>query len=86
MQTGESMTAYDGRAVGRADTWGRIPSTYLRFGKDWTVATALQDRMIAEADELTPDNRFTVHNVSGAGHLGPENPALVTDLLHGLPV
>ncbi|WP_405865836.1 alpha/beta hydrolase [Streptomyces sp. NBC_00005] len=86
MQTDESMTAYDGRAVGRADTWGRIPRTYLRFGKDRTVATELQDRMIAEADALTPDNRFTVHSIPDAGHLGPEDPARVTEMLHGLRV
>ncbi|MGI5460329.1 alpha/beta hydrolase [Streptomyces sp. CA-249302] len=86
LQTDESMTVYDGRAVGRADTWGRIPRTYLRFGKDRTVATALQDRMIAEADALTPDNRFTVHDTPGAGHLGPADPTRVVDLLHGLPV
>ncbi|WP_210585585.1 alpha/beta hydrolase [Streptomyces sp. GESEQ-35] len=86
MQTDESMTAYAGRAVGRADTWGRIPRTYLRFGKDRTVATELQDRMIAEADELTPGNRFRVHNFPDSGHLGPGDPARVTDLLHGLPL
>jgi pimeloyl-ACP methyl ester carboxylesterase len=86
MQTDESLTAYAGRAVGRADTWGRIPRTYLRFGKDRTIAPELQDRMIAEADALTPDNRFTVHNVPTAAHLGPSNPTLVTDFLHGLPV
>lgn len=84
MQTDESMTAYDGRAVGRAETWGRIPRTYLRFGKDRTVATQLQDRMIAEADALTPDNRFTVRSIPDAGHLGPEDPTRVTDMLHGL--
>ncbi|WP_443064691.1 alpha/beta hydrolase [Streptomyces sp. NBC_00588] len=86
LQTDESMTAYDGRAVGRADTWGRIPRTYLRFGKDRTVAPELQDRMIAEADALTPGNRFTVHDVPDAGHLGPEDPAQVTDFLLGLRV
>ncbi|MFF1679636.1 alpha/beta hydrolase [Streptomyces sp. NPDC058256] len=84
MQTDESMTAYEGRAVGRAGTWGRIPRTYLRFGKDRTIAPELQDRMIAEADQLTPGNRFTVHNFPAAGHLGPSDPARVTDLLHGL--
>ncbi|TLS45463.1 alpha/beta hydrolase [Streptomyces montanus] len=84
MQTDESLTAYEGRAVGRAGTWGRIPRTYLRFGKDRTIAAELQDRMIAEADELTPDNRFTVHNFPRSGHLGPPDTARVTDLLHGL--
>ncbi|WP_329230596.1 alpha/beta hydrolase [Streptomyces canus] len=86
MQTDESMTAYADRAVGRASTWGRLPRTYLRFGKDRTVATQLQDRMIAEADELTPHNRFTVHDFPNAGHLGPPDPTRVTDVLHGLPL
>ncbi|WP_030594965.1 alpha/beta hydrolase [Streptomyces fulvoviolaceus] len=86
MQTDESMTAYGDRAVGRAATWGRIPRTYLRFGKDKTLATQLQDRMIAEADELTPHNRFTVHDFPNAGHMGPSDPARVTDVLHGLPL
>ncbi|MPY63778.1 alpha/beta hydrolase [Streptomyces spongiae] len=86
MQTDESVVAYAGRAVGRAGTWGRVPRTYLRMGKDRTVSPELQDRMIAEADELTPDNRFTVHNFPGVGHLGPTDPARVVDLLHGLRV
>jgi hypothetical protein len=86
MQTDESMTAYADRAVGRATTWGRLPRTYLRFGKDRTVAPQLQDRMIAEADELTPHNRFTVHDFPNAGHLGPPDPTRVTDVLHGLPL
>jgi pimeloyl-ACP methyl ester carboxylesterase len=84
MQTDESTAAYASRAVGRARAWGRVPRTYLRFGKDKTIATALQDRMIEEADELTPDNRFTVHNFPGAGHLGPEDPARIIDLLDAL--
>jgi pimeloyl-ACP methyl ester carboxylesterase len=62
MQTDESATAYAGRAVGRTETWGRLPRTYLRFGKDRTIATKLQDRMIAEADALTPHNPFRVHD------------------------
>jgi pimeloyl-ACP methyl ester carboxylesterase len=84
MQTDESMTAYAGRAVGGATTWGRLPRTYLRFGKDRTVAPELQDRMIEEADALTPDNRFRVHNFPEAGHLGPSNPVRVANVLDGL--
>lgn len=86
MQTDESMTAYGNRAVGRAGTWGRIPRTYLRFGRDRTVATALQDRMIAEADALTPHNRFTVHDFPTSGHLGPTDPSRIANVLHGLPL
>lgn len=82
MQTDECARAYAGRAVGRAHTWGRIPRTYLRMGGDRLVPPALQDRMIAEADELTPDNRFQVRDFPRASHLGPADPAPVADALH----
>lgn len=84
MQTDEPITAYAGRAVGRADSWGRIPRTYLRFGKDRTIATALQDRMVAEADALTPGNRFRVHDFPEASHVGPLDPVSVTEALDTL--
>ncbi|MFD7815771.1 alpha/beta hydrolase [Streptomyces sp. NPDC059785] len=84
LQSDEPIAAYAGRAVGRADSWGRIPRTYLRFGADRTIATALQDRMVAEADALTPDNRFRVHNFPQASHVGPLDPAPVTEALDTL--
>lgn len=84
MQTDESIAAYAGRAVGRADRWGRIPRTYLRFGRDRTIATALQDRMVEEADVLTPGNRFRVHDFPDASHVGPLDPASVAEVLNTL--
>ncbi|WP_424851619.1 alpha/beta hydrolase [Streptomyces sp. SAI-129] len=84
MQTDEPIAAYAGRAVGRADSWGHIPHTYLRFGKDRTIATALQDRMVAEADTLTPGNRFRVYNFPEASHAGPQDPASITEALASL--
>jgi pimeloyl-ACP methyl ester carboxylesterase len=84
MQTDEPITAYAGRAVGRADSWGRIPRTYLRFGRDRTIATALQDRMVAEADALAPGNRFRVHDFTEASHIGPLDPASITEVLDTL--
>lgn len=84
MQTDEPIAAYAGRAVGRADRWGRVPRTYLRFGQDRTIATALQDRMVAEADVLTPGNRFRVHDFPEASHVGPLNPASVAEALDAL--
>lgn len=75
MQCDEPIAAYAGRAVGRKASWGRNSRTYLRFGKDRTIATALQDRMVAEADALTPGNRFRVHHFPDASHVGaPSNP------------
>nr|WP_237536613.1 alpha/beta fold hydrolase [Streptomyces sp. SID5785] len=84
LQTDEPVTAYAGRAVGRADAWGRLPRTYLRFGRDRTIATALQDRMIAEADAATPGNRFRVHDFPTASHVGPLDPTPVADVLDTL--
>ncbi|WP_020672274.1 alpha/beta fold hydrolase [Amycolatopsis nigrescens] len=53
-----------------ADTWGRLPRTYIRTDQDEVVPLEVQDRMIAEADRLTPSNPFTVHTVA-AGHFAP---------------
>ena len=84
MQTDEPIAAYAGRAVGRAGSWGRIPRTYLRFGRDRTIATALQDRMIAEADAFTPGNSFRVHDFPEASHVGPLDPVPVAEILDAL--
>jgi pimeloyl-ACP methyl ester carboxylesterase len=50
-------------ARGTAERWGSVPRTFIRTTEDQTVPLALQDRMIAEADELTPDNRFDVRSL-----------------------
>ncbi|GGL60955.1 hypothetical protein GCM10010129_00670 [Streptomyces fumigatiscleroticus] len=76
-----TTTARD--AVGRTGAWGRVPRTCLRFGKDRTIAPALQDRMIAEADARTPGNRFTVYDFPDATHVGPLDPTPVVDALEG---
>jgi hypothetical protein len=64
-------------ARGEAHTWGRIPRTYVRFTLDRLIPPALQDRFIAEADLLTPDNPTDVRSVA-APHVGPfHRPELV---------
>jgi pimeloyl-ACP methyl ester carboxylesterase len=50
-------------ARGTAERWGRVLRTFVRCTEDHTIPLALQDRMIAEADEATPDNRFAVHTL-----------------------
>ncbi|WP_216216688.1 alpha/beta fold hydrolase [Amycolatopsis aidingensis] len=47
--------------------WGRIRRTFVRHTRDGLVPLALQDRMIREADELTPGNPFRVRSVA-TGH------------------
>ncbi|WP_157128826.1 hypothetical protein [Nocardia amamiensis] len=53
----------------RAETWGRIPRSYVRLTRDNVISPALVTKMIDDADRLTPDNRFDIHTLS-AGHVG----------------
>ncbi|WP_225833926.1 alpha/beta fold hydrolase [Streptomyces sp. NK08204] len=50
----------------QATTWGRIPKTYVRLADDASLPLAVQDRMIREADALTPDNPFDVQTLGGS--------------------
>lgn len=68
----------DGR--GLAHTWGRIPRTYVRFTADRLIPPALQDRLISEADRLTPDNPTDVRSVA-APHCGPFDQPELVDIL-----
>lgn len=68
----------------RAATWGRVPRTYVRLAEDASVPPAIQDRMIREADALTPDNPFDVRTLEG-GHLRwLVHPRPAAELLAGL--
>ncbi|MFJ9367060.1 alpha/beta hydrolase [Nocardia sp. NPDC101769] len=51
-----------------ADTWGRIPHSYIRLTHDNVISPALATKMIDDADRLTPDNPFDVHSLA-AGHV-----------------
>ncbi|GAA0441554.1 alpha/beta fold hydrolase [Streptomyces stramineus] len=68
----------------RADTWGRIPRAYIRFSLDRAIPLAMQDRMIAEADALTPENPFQVHTVD-TSHVGVQlRPGEIAEILDKL--
>jgi pimeloyl-ACP methyl ester carboxylesterase len=67
-------------------TWGRLPHTYIRTSQDEVVPLEIQDRMIAEADELVADNPFTVRTIAGS-HFAPithaaEVAVALSDLTH----
>jgi pimeloyl-ACP methyl ester carboxylesterase len=68
----------------QADTWGRIPRTYVRLADDTSMPPALQDRLIREADELTPDNPFDVHTVPGSHLRWLVYPGPAAEVLAGL--
>ncbi len=54
-------------ARGSPERWGKVPRTYVRCTQDKAIPIALQDRMIREADETYPQNKFSVHTLE-SGH------------------
>lgn len=78
----ESLSIDDGLVRARADAWGTVPRSYVRLTDDRAFPLALQDRLIAEADALTPGNRFDVHDLPSS-HVGfqvrPERFAALLD-------
>lgn len=69
LQPDESMAAMLTDARAQADTWGTVPHTFVRLTADRSIPVELQDRLIAEADALTPNNPFRVHSLD-ASHVG----------------
>ncbi|WP_424886805.1 hypothetical protein [Streptomyces sp. XH2] len=68
-QPDESLAVMTADARGHADTWGTIARTCIRLTGDRTLPVATQDRLIAEADALTPENPYDVHTM-GTSHVG----------------
>lgn len=60
LQPDESLDAGGPDDRAQAETWGRIPRTYVRLLRDLSIPVELQDLFVKEADALTPDNRFDV--------------------------
>lgn len=69
LQPDSSLAVLTADARVDAATWGTIPRSYIRLTEDRTTPVVFQDRMIAEADALTPDNPFDVHSVESS-HAG----------------
>jgi len=69
LQPDESIQVGSANAQVDARTWGTIPRTYIRATLDRALPLSLQDRMISEADVLTPDNKFDVYSMD-ASHAG----------------
>ncbi|MEI7029956.1 alpha/beta hydrolase [Streptomyces pratensis] len=68
----------------QAATWGRVPKTYVRLADDASMPTALQDRLIREGDELTPDNPYDVRTLEGSHLKWLVDPAPAARLLGAL--
>ncbi|MFF2787962.1 alpha/beta fold hydrolase [Streptomyces sp. NPDC058049] len=65
-QPDENLDAGDSADRAQAATWGRVPKTYIRLAGDASLPLALQDRLIREGDELTPDNPYDVRTLEGS--------------------
>ncbi|MEU7765984.1 alpha/beta hydrolase [Nocardia sp. NPDC049190] len=69
LQPDESLSVMMGDARVQGDTWGTIARSYIRLTNDRSIPLAMQDRLIAEADALTPGNPYDVHTVDSS-HAG----------------
>ncbi|MEU9111381.1 alpha/beta hydrolase [Streptomyces sp. NPDC048483] len=86
LQPDESLAVMMSDACVHADTWGTIARTYIRLTDDRSLPVAMQDRLIAEADALTPDNPYDVHTLA-TSHVGfLLKPAEVAGILDQLTV
>lgn len=86
LQPDESLAVMMSDARGHAETWGTIARTYIRLADDRTLPVAMQDRLIAEADALTPGNPYEVHTLA-TSHVGfLLKPAKLAGILDQLPV
>ncbi|MEO6081941.1 MAG: alpha/beta hydrolase [Umezawaea sp.] len=69
LQPDESLSVMMGDARVHADTWGTVARSYIRLTEDRSLPIAMQDRLISEADALTPDNPYDVHTLD-TSHVG----------------
>ncbi|RSN06463.1 alpha/beta hydrolase [Nonomuraea sp. WAC 01424] len=63
LQPDESIAVMMADARVQAGTWGTIARSYIRLTGDRSLPIAMQDRLIAEADALTPGNPYDVHTL-----------------------
>jgi pimeloyl-ACP methyl ester carboxylesterase len=76
------QVAFD-NAKGTPEWWGRIPRSFIRCTEDHTIPLALQDRMISEADAVTPDNKFQVHTLASSHSSFASMPDKLAAVLSG---
>ncbi|GAA2095337.1 alpha/beta hydrolase [Streptomyces albiaxialis] len=65
-QPDENLDAGTSADRARADTWGTVPRTFVRLDGDASMPLAMQDRLIREGDELTPDNPYDVRTLKSS--------------------
>lgn len=80
----EPMNAFTDKVVPTAARWGRVPRAYIRCSEDRAFPPAAQDQMIAEADALTPQNKFVQRTLVTSHSPFLSNPAALADALVSL--
>ena len=84
MDPDETYAAMEPGALIRADTWGRVPHTYVRLSDDRSLTPAVQDHMSRTAAALTPHHPCDGHALA-ASHVGYfRRPRLFAELLTSL--
>lgn len=68
-QPDENLDIGDASDRAQADTWGIIDRTYIRLSEDRSLPLRMQDRLIRDGDDLTPDNPYRVRTLASS-HLG----------------
>lgn len=64
--------------------WDGLPHTYVRLTEDRSLLPEMQDRLVAEADGVTPENPFVVLDLA-ASHFGALlHPEPLAERLSGL--
>jgi pimeloyl-ACP methyl ester carboxylesterase len=76
-----SLKGFLDNAAGTPERWGRLPRSYIRCTLDNAIPIALQDRFIAEADAITPGNKFDLHTLVASHSPFASMPAELTAIL-----
>ena len=63
----EPIQAFTTPVVVTPQRWGRLPRAFIRCTQDRAIPIAVQDQMIADADQFTPHNKF-VQKTLHTGH------------------
>lgn len=78
------LSFWVGEVRASREKWGRLPRTFVRCTQDRALSPALQDRMIADANRLTPGNLFQVKELASSHSPFASKPDDLVAILAGL--
>ncbi|MEV0406569.1 hypothetical protein [Actinoallomurus sp. NPDC050550] len=64
--------------------WGSIPRTYVSTMKDNAIAPAVQEIMVKDADDFTPENRFRWVQIASGHSPYASRPAELAGIITGI--